>query len=102
MKFHIRSLALAIAILASVLTLILGLWFSATGYGEPLVNILVSIYAGIAPLNYEPLKSLADNMAVNAFSILLLTVFSFIDGAILGILSGFLYNLLSPEAKGKD
>jgi hypothetical protein len=101
-KVHIRSLALTMAIIASILTLVLGIWYSATGYGAPMVNILVSLYAGIAPLNYEPLKGLADNMGQNAISTLLLTVFSFVDGAILGVVSGFLYNLLAPEAKAKD
>ncbi len=92
MKLNLKSMALSGGILLAAMSLIVGVWFQLTGYASGLVAVLAEIYGNLIPLAQD------GKSFINPFpSIALLTLFTFVDGAILGILFGLFYNLLLPK-----
>jgi hypothetical protein len=97
MKLNLKSLALTFGILFGAVALVVSVWFSATGYASGVVKMLSEIYGNLIPL--------ADNgkkFASVAGGISLLTLFTFVDGAIAGILIGLFYNMFLPKGAAKD
>ncbi len=101
MKINLKAFALAMGILVAVLTFILTFWYSITGYAEPAVSLISSIYAKLTPMVYDPLaRTIKESSLIrNLGSITLLTLFSFVDGMILGTLFASLHNLFLPGKK---
>ena len=99
MKIDVRSFSLSLAITGFVFFLVLGVWFSATGFGKPIVEMAVSFYANILHLSYNPIGSFWSNLSANFRSVMLLALFTEIDGAVLGFLFSSLYNLMIPKEK---
>ena len=85
-KFNLKALALSLGITWSVGLLLMG-WVSALGWGEEAVEVLSSFYIG-----YE--SSFLGGIIGAAWG--------FVDGAIGGVIIGFLYNIfVSPRKKAK-
>jgi hypothetical protein len=99
MKINVRSFSISLAATAFVLIFILGIWFSATGFGKTLIDLLTSLYAGILRFTYNPVVSLWSNLSANFLNTILLSVFTAIDGAVLGFVLASFYNLLNPKEK---
>lgn len=99
MKINVRSFSISLGITAFVFFLILGVWFSATGFGRPIIEMIVSFYANILHFSYNPIVSFWNNLSANILYVLLLSVFTAIDGAVFGFLFASLYNLLNPKEK---
>ena len=100
MKWHLKALALSGAVLSGGITLILGLWFMATGYGTMVFEKLsqvASLYSVFVTLSYDPLLSFMKNFQNNAVALLVLVCLSALDGALLAWLFGFFYNLFLPK-----
>ncbi len=101
MKIDSKALALSIGIVFAIVVLILGMWYSLTGFAQGVVDSLQQIYAGLISIRYDINVSAGKNLVSNIPSILMLTVFAFVDGIITGLLIGFFYNLFIPSAKKK-
>lgn len=103
MRINLKSFALSLAIVAASLTFIMTIWYSITGYAAPVISLLSSVYAKLTPMSYDPLaRTIKESSLIhNLGPIALLTIFSFVDGMILGTLFAFLYNLLLPGKKKK-
>ncbi len=99
MKLNIKALSLSFSILGFCLSFVIGIWFSATGYGKLVLDLLSSFYANIVQFRFNPLLSFGTNLSSNFLSIFLLSLFTFIDGIIIGIIFGSLYNLFIPKTK---
>ncbi len=99
MKLSIRSFGGACAVMAGFVTLIIGLWYSLTGYGSQIMEILSAFYANIIHFSFNPLSSIWKNLGSNILSVLLLFIFSMIDGFILGAVFSFVYNLFIAREK---
>jgi hypothetical protein len=96
-KLNIKALSLSLAVIAAGIIWILGLWFCATGFGRPIVEMISSFYSSLVHFQYNPLSAFWVNFANNLLSVLILSIFAFIDGIILGIVFGSLYNLFLPK-----
>jgi hypothetical protein len=96
-KLNMKALSLSLAIIAAALVWIIGLWFCATGFGKPIVELISSFYAGLIHFQYNPLSAFWVNFSANLLSVLILSLFAFVDGIILGIVFGTLYNLFLPK-----
>ncbi len=99
MKLGIRSFGIACAVLAFCITFIIGVWYSITGYGAPIIDLLKSFYANIFRFSYNPLLPVLKNFMNNILSISLLSLFSIIDGFIAGSIFSFLYDLIQSNEK---
>jgi hypothetical protein len=99
MKFGIRSFGAACAVIAFIFSLILGVWYSLTGYGIQIIELLTSFYAGIFHFTYNPLLSILKNLQNNLFPIFLLSIFSLVDAFIAGSVFAFFYNILLSREK---
>ena len=99
MKLNLKALALSLGILFAVLTFVLGVWFSMTGFAKGVISMIQEIYAKLVHLQFSPTRAAFTNLWKNFSGIILLTVFSFVDGVIGGLLIGFFYNLFLPQQK---
>jgi ABC-type nitrate/sulfonate/bicarbonate transport system permease component len=85
MKLSLKALALASGILWALALFLTGLtsliW---PGYGETFLKMMASVYPG-----YHASGSISD--------VIVGTLYAFLDGAIFGLLFGWLYNLLGPK-----
>jgi hypothetical protein len=100
MKLSVRSFGAACAVMAFLSSLILGIWYSLTGYGREIIELLTSFYAGIFHFSYNPLLPVTKNLSGNLLPVFLLSVFSLIDAFIAGSIFSFIYNLsISGEKK---
>ncbi len=100
MKLHLKALALSAAILSGGVTLIMGLWFVATGYGSQVfekLSLVASFYSVLVSFTYDPLLSFFKNFQNNVVSLLLLTGLTALDAGLLAWLFGFLYNSFLPK-----
>lgn len=97
MKINPKALALSLGIVSALLALILGVWFSLTGFGQSVVQMFQEIYAGLLSIRYDIDLSGAQNLGRNLVSLLMLTAFSFIDGVIAGLLIALFHNLFIKE-----
>lgn len=82
-KLCVRSLVLALGIGGALCALIMG-WLAAFGWGTQVVMLLSSFYIG-----YEP----------TFLGGIIGAVWGFVDGAISGLVIGYLYNVFA--AKGE-
>ncbi len=99
MKLSIRSFGAACAVMAFIVTLILGIWYSLTGYSSQILELFSSFYANIFHFSYNPLFSVGKNFQNNLFPIFLLSVFSLIDAFIAGSVFSFIYNIIVSREK---
>lgn len=99
MKIHVRSFSVSLAATAFVLVFIIGVWFSATGFGKPVIDLLTSFYADLLRFSYNPVVSFWSNLTANLLNSFLLSLFTAIDGAVLGFILSSLYNLMIPKEK---
>ena len=80
MKFNIKALALACAILWGLVMLVMGLtnlvW---SGYGQQFLQTMASVYLG-----YHATRSVAE--------VIVGTLYGFVDGLIAGAVFAWLYN----------
>lgn len=97
MKLNLKSLALTFGILFGAIALIVSVWFATTGYASGVVKMLSEIYGNLIPFTADGKKFVSV-----AGGIGLLTLFTFVDGAIGGVLIGLLYNLFLPKNTAKD
>ncbi|MCX7882013.1 MAG: hypothetical protein N2314_02195 [Brevinematales bacterium] len=100
MKLHLKALALSAALLAGGVTLLMGIWFVATGYGTPVFEKLsqvMSLYSVFVTFTYDPLLSFVKNLKNNVVSLVVLTVLSSLDAGLLAWLFGLLYNAFLPK-----
>ncbi|URA09703.1 hypothetical protein [Thermospira aquatica] len=100
MKLNLKALSLSMAILSAGVTLILGLWFIATGYGSQVfekLSQIVSLYSVLVSFTYDPLLPFFKNFQNNVLALLLLTGLAALDAGLLAWLFGFLYNSLLPK-----
>ena len=82
-RFNLKALALSLGITWALGLLFLG-WVGAFGWGLEAVDVFSSFYIG-----YEP----------TFIGGVIGAVWGFIDGAVGGIVIGFLYNLFLPQEK---
>lgn len=105
MKLNLKALALSAALLVGGVTLLMGIWFVATGYGTPVFEKLsqvASLYSVFVSFSYDPLLSFVKNLQNNVVSLLALTFLSALDAGLLAWLFGLLYNTFLPKnAKGE-
>ncbi len=101
MKIEPKALALSTGILFAIIALVLGIWFSLTGFGESIVKMLQEIYANLLSLGYDINLKAGQNLIRNMGSLLMLTAFSFVDGVIAGLILSFFYNLFIPAENKK-
>ncbi len=78
-----------------------GVWCSATGFGKPALDLASSLYANIVRFSFDPSLSFFGNFGANILSVFLLSVFTGIDGLVVGYLGGTLYNAFCPREQGK-
>lgn len=90
-KLDLKATLLSAGILLAMITFVLTLWNSVTGFASGTVEMIQEIYGGIAEFSGS----------WKGWSILVLTVFSFIDGALVGLIFALFYNLFvkDPEEK---
>lgn len=85
MKFNIKALVLTVAILWGVAVFLTGIanliW---SGYGNTFLNCVASIYPG-----YHATGSFGD--------LIVGTLYALVDGAVAGLVFGWLYNLLGAK-----
>ena len=85
MKLHVKSLALTAGILwaaAVFLTAIANLIWS--GYGTTFLQVMASVYPG-----YDAARTIGDLITG--------TLYALVDGAICGLLFGWLYNVFAGK-----
>jgi hypothetical protein len=80
MKLNLKALTVACGILWAAAVLLVGLAnLVSSGYGKPFLVMLASIYPG-----YHASGSFAD--------VIVGTLYALVDGAIFGLILGWLYN----------
>lgn len=99
MKLGIRSFGVSLAVLAFCLTLIIGVWYSITGYGSHIIDLLSSFYANIFKFSYNPLLPVLKNFQNNILSVSILSIFALIDGFFAGAIFAFIYNITLTREK---
>lgn len=93
MKLNVKALSLAAGITLAAVTFIITVWNSFTQFAEPLVTFVEEIYVNIIKVEN------GQGFIRNTGAILGLSIFSFIDGAIIGLGFGLMYNILLPKSK---
>lgn len=87
MKLNLKALALTAGILWALAILITGIanliW---SGYGVGFLQIMASVYPG-----YHAARSIGD--------LIVGTLYALVDGALCGLVFGWLYNLLTGTAR---
>jgi hypothetical protein len=87
MKLNLKALALTVGILWAAAVFITGvanlIW---SGYGTKFLEVVASIYPG-----YKAARSFGDLLAGTGYAL--------VDGAISGLIFGWLYNLFVGKAK---
>lgn len=104
MKLHVRALAFSVACLSGGVTLLLGIWFVATGYGTMVFERLsqvASLYSVFVTFTYDPLSSFMKNLQNNFISLGVLVILTALDAGLLAWLMGMLYNTFLPK-KSKE
>lgn len=96
MKLNVKALSLAAGIILAVVTFIITVWNSFTEFAEPLVAFMEEIYVNIVQVEN------GAGFLQNTGGILGLSLFSFIDGSIIGLGFGLMYNLLLPSNKSAE
>lgn len=100
MKLHLKALTFSAALLAGMVTLLLGIWFTIIGYRTSVLEKLsevTSLYSMFVVFTYDPLLSFMNNFQNNVVSLLTLTLLFTSAAGILGWLFGFLYNTFLPK-----
>lgn len=92
MKLNLKSMALSGGILLAAIALIGGVWFQITGYAADAVKMVSAIYGNLVQFGAD-----GQSFAHPLSSIALLTAFTFVDGAILGIVFALFYNMFLPK-----
>lgn len=77
----------ACGFLAGFLTLVLSVWNAATGFGEALIQLFISVHPTVF------------TRAETVGFVLVNTVYALIDGFLLGLALAFLYNFLSRKQR---
>ncbi len=87
MRLSLKSLAFACGLLSGGSILFFGLInLASPSYGMEFLKIMSSVYPG-----FQASRTFAD--------VLVGTAYGLVDGAIGGLLLGWLYNLISPSAR---
>lgn len=76
-ELDVKGLGLTMGAIFAIYTVVLGITTMMTGWGEQVFNLLASLYIGYTP---DPL------------GIMIGAVWALVDGAILGLLTAWLYN----------
>ncbi|OHD57501.1 MAG: hypothetical protein A2Y33_05900 [Spirochaetes bacterium GWF1_51_8] len=97
MKLDIKATALTAAVMIAAVTFLITLWYSLTGYGAELIVLFESFYGKMTIVDLEYAKSVG--FLQNFWKVIVLSIFSFVDGFILGSLSAILYNLFIQKQK---
>ncbi len=80
MKFNIKALSMTAGLLGGFVVLFVSLGnLFVPGYGLPFLDLVASVYPGYRP-------------GTGVSSVIVVTVYGLIDGAIAGALFGWLYN----------
>lgn len=96
----IKSFALSTGILLAAITLLISLWYSLTGFGAEIIAMVESFYGKMTIVDMEFSKSVP--FIQNLWKVIVLSIFSFVDGAILGSLFAILHNLFIPKKNEKE
>jgi ABC-type sugar transport system permease subunit len=96
----IKALALSAGIMAAAITLLISLWYSLTGYGAEIIAMMESFYGKMTIIDLEFSKSVP--FIQNLWKVIVLSIFSFVDGVIVGSLFAIVYNLFIPKKNEKE
>jgi ABC-type nitrate/sulfonate/bicarbonate transport system permease component len=99
MKLAIRSFGISCSVLAFCISLIIGVWYSVSGFSSHLIDLISSFYANIFKFSFNPLLPILKNIQNNILPISILSVFSLIDGFFIGAIFAFIYNLTLTRDK---
>lgn len=100
MKMDIKSFALSAGIMAAAVTLLISLWYSLTGFGAEIIAMVEAFYGKMTIVDLEFSKAVP--FIQNLWKVVVLSIFSFVDGAIVGSLFAILYNLFIPKKNDKE
>ncbi len=103
---NLKAFTLAVMIFSGVIILVFGIWHSATGFGKEFIKVFESIHPNFTRIEFMENISTMKSILKNIPAILINLLWALIDGLIVGISIGALYNWLlkldNAKAKQSD
>jgi len=102
MKINLKAFTLAVMIFSGFIILVFGIWHSATGFGKEFIKLVESLHPNFARIEFVDSISSIKSIFRNIPAILINVLWALIDGIIIGVSIGLLYNWLLKLDNGKD